>query len=245
MRSTSSFPKHPSNVDEKMSNTTALKTHPYNFQNSETDGFQFCVTMHITVPLALLRRHGETAKSIPRSDDDLSPAHGIWVPRVAVPYQFLEQGAAIASSIGYVPRDGGKFLPYLVSAREIIECPLPPNSSDISETLIRLKKIQSLPSGPTYFIDEKFQIAQGEDEIDYFQLVFMDEDRALTILLKELKSPNYIGLSLKHILELHTKGYNSISEILNAPDDVLLALDRVGKKKLEKIRRNRGEMHNT
>jgi len=47
---------------------------------------------------------------------------------------------------------------------------------------------------------------------------------------------------LKHVEDLHALGYGSILEMVQAPDDVLLSLKGIGKKRLEKIRTNAGRV---
>lgn len=186
------------------------------------NGFRLIVTMSPHVPLKLLKRHGETAKEIPPEDIGLSEGDAIWLPNLKNKYNFLSEGRTMWSRAGNIPIDGGKVLPYLIAAREIIEAPLLQPHDDISEALSRLEKIKALPGGPR----------------DYFPLFFIDDSKAVDLILSELGAPSYDGLSYDHILELHSKGLKSIAEILNAPDEVLLELNGIGKKRLEKIRFN-------
>jgi hypothetical protein len=202
------------------------------------NSFQLTVTMLPRVPLKLLRRHGEIQKSIPKDDANLSSGDAIWLPVLDEKFKVLSEGGTMWSPAGHIPTDGAEVLQYLIAARKIIEAPLPQPLNEISEALLRLGKIKSLPGGPRYGTDDKYRLVKSEEIQDYFPLFFGDENKALSLLLMALGAPNYNALSFDHILEMHEKGYNSISEILNSPDEVLLALKGVGKKKLGKIREN-------
>jgi len=208
-------------------------------ENSDVlEGFKLGATMLPKTPLAILKRHGECAKSIPESDKSLSPAHGIWLPQLASKFAFFSKGGSMWSPIGNVPEDGGDLLPYLIKVREIIEQPLSSPSKGVTEALTRVAKIKALPGGRAYKYDENYQLIENNDVIDYFPMVFVDDKRALDFILDEIGAPSRNGLTVKHILELHAKGYNSIVSMLEAPDDVLLSVSGIGKKKLEAIRKN-------
>jgi hypothetical protein len=202
------------------------------------NGFRLSVTMLPCVSLKLLRRHGEIAKSIPIEDANLSSGDALWLPMLDERFRFLSEGQTMWSPVGHIPTDGAEILQYLIAAREIIESPLPQPLSEISEALARLEKIKSLPGGPRYSTDDDYRTIKSNEIESYFPLFFGDDNKALSLLLMEFDAPSHDGLSYEHILELHAKGYNSIFEILNASDEVLLALKGVGEKKLDKIRAN-------
>jgi len=208
-------------------------------ENSDVlEGFKLSATMLPKTPLAILKRHGECAKSIPESDKSLSPAHVIWLSQLKSEYAALSSGGTMWSPVGHVPEDGGDLLPYLIKVREIIEQPLSSPSEDVTEALTRLAKIKALVGGRAYKYDENYQLIENNDVIDYFPMVFVDDKRALDLILDEIGAPSRHGLTVNHVLELHAKGCNSIMSMLEAPDDVLLSLSGVGKKKLEAIRKN-------
>jgi hypothetical protein len=125
---------------KKTEKESAPTPHPYNYQNNVTDGFKLCVTMQSNVPLSTLKRHGEKAEVIPKSDLNLSLAHAVWVPAAKKEFDFLDEGASMASAIGYVPKDGGALLDYLCKSRDIIEAKL-----ELSKDLFQsFKRIDAL-----------------------------------------------------------------------------------------------------
>jgi hypothetical protein len=85
-------------------------------------GWSLCVTMSRLTPLAWLLRHGEQAEN----PTEVPQEHGIWLPMSKT---FRELGidvdevppSGMSSEIGYIPSDGGDFLPFLVSYRKIVE----------------------------------------------------------------------------------------------------------------------------
>lgn len=99
------------------------KIEEFAIANSDViDGWSLCVTMDRRTPLAWLLRHGEQAKN----PTEVPQEHGIWVP---IPKTFRELGINIdemtsgtmSSEIGYILSDGGRFLPFLIAYREIVE----------------------------------------------------------------------------------------------------------------------------
>jgi len=205
------------------------------------EAFKLSVTMLPKVPLAILKRHGECVESIPASDQSLPPAHAVWLPQLKSEFAFLSAGRTIWSPIGKVPEDGGDILPYLIKVREILERPLPSLSEDMAEALNLLANIKVLAGGRAYEYDESFELIKNDDVIDYFPLVFTDDTHALDLILDEIGSPPHIGLTMNQLLELHAQGYNSTRSMLEAPDNILLSLKGIGKKKLETIRKNLSE----
>ena len=201
-------------------------------------GFKLSVSMLPSTPLKLLKRHGEIAELIPESDSNMSSSDAVWLQTLSEKYAILSEGRTTWSPAGHIPKDDTEVLEYLIAAREIIEAPLLKPLSIISEALSRLEVIKSLPSGPIYTNGDDYQIEKTKELVDYFPLFFENENKALSLVLMEFGEPSYDGLSYEHILELYSKGFNSITEILSAPDEILMSLNGVGKKKLEKIRAN-------
>jgi hypothetical protein len=86
------------------------------------DGWQLSVTMSLTTPLKWLLRHQEIAND----QSDVPQEFGIWLPKVKsfreLGYDIDEMPASTQSStIGYIPIDGGDFLPFLIEYRKIVE----------------------------------------------------------------------------------------------------------------------------
>ncbi len=226
--------------DNSSSSASSTKTSVQSLADNNKDiinGFRLSVTLSARVPLKLLKRHGEIAKAIPPEDADLPSGEAIWLPKLKDELSILEEGGTMWSPAGHIPVDGAEVLQYFIEVREIIEAPLLQPHDEISEALSRLEKIKALPGGPLYNMDDKYQTVKSA-ATDYFPLFFKKDDDTLNLILSELGAPSYDGLSYDHILELHSQGWKSIMEILNAPDEVLLELKGIGKKKLEKIRAN-------
>lgn len=208
--------------------------HPYDFQTKDTDGFRLCVTLQASIPLELLNRHCEEATKIPETDSSLTPSQGVWIPKLKEDYSFLDEGASMSSAIGYVPQDGGDLLKYLKAARRIIEHPLSPER-DLHECMGRIESIKELPMGHKYVTDQDFMLNEGA-LIDYFPLVFGNEEKLLRLILQENNLPELRVLSLQNILNLISKGYSSVRSVIDAEDNVLLELNGIGEKKLQQLR---------
>lgn len=195
-------------------------------------GYQFSATMSIRTPLNLLERHGEIASKI----EDVDGRYGIWLPKVSSKFDFLDQGASMASSIGQIPLDGGEFLPFLINVRKIIER-VTENTPDIVDSFNKCKDIRQLPHGHTYHQNDGF-LKKSDELVNYFDLIFKTEENLFSHVMHEVSNHDYKGLTIQHIIELSKAGFDSIESILNAPDDILLSLTGVGKKKLLMIRGN-------
>src|SRR5215207_5419322 len=82
-------------------------------------GYVFTATLDPWTPLNALRQHGAVVRSLPTVDQRTSARDGVWLPK---PKSFKELGLSglrelptqttMASAIGYVPEDGGSFLPF-------------------------------------------------------------------------------------------------------------------------------------
>jgi len=87
-------------------------------------GVRWSATMSPKTPLSSLLRHGEVFSGDPqRAPEYGSAADGIWVPEVDWDSVGLSppSAGAMVSAIGPIPSDGGAFLPFLISFREIVE----------------------------------------------------------------------------------------------------------------------------
>lgn len=83
-------------------------------------GLQFCATMQPWIPLRVLTRHGEIFNAPRGSPPKITRAmnEGIWVPYMhGSPFPL----GSMASSVGYIPADGGEFLIFLLAVRRIVE----------------------------------------------------------------------------------------------------------------------------
>lgn len=74
---------------------------------------------------------------------------------------------------------------------------------------------------------------------DYLQKLFENsQNKLLEFVLQEFGVPSHKGLKIDHLKQLSDIGYSSLSEMLEAPDDVLLSLKGIGPSKLKTIREN-------
>jgi hypothetical protein len=168
----------------------------------------------------------------------------VWLPEVADDFAFLERGATMSSDVGYIPTDGGDFLLFLIEVRKIVEAPRDPSLCEIDDAHARAAALQRIPCGYGYSQDAEYNLVKNSRESGrktYYEILSRAEPEwAFEFVLNELASCSHSGLTVSHIEDLRRQGYGSIVEMIEAPDDVLLALKGIGKKRLEKIRKNRG-----
>ncbi|MFT5420316.1 MAG: hypothetical protein ACI9D5_001060 [Candidatus Endobugula sp.] len=195
-------------------------------------GYKLSVTMNLGTPLNLLKRHNEIANNATGID----ASHGIWTHQLDSHFDFLDQGASMASAIGSTPLNGGDFLPYLIGVREIIEKENK-DVPDIIDAFDKCKKVRQLPHGHTYNLIDGF-IKESDGLVDYFDILFQTEEKLFEHIIVDISKHEYKGLTVQHIIALNEQGFNSIESILNAPDKVLLSLKGIGNKKLATIRKN-------
>lgn len=88
--------------------------------NELVGGYVFCATMQLRTPLRVLRRHGELHRDLsappPRIADE--PWEGTWIP--LLPQQDTLFGQ-MASEVGPIPVDGGRYLKFLLAVRSVVE----------------------------------------------------------------------------------------------------------------------------
>lgn len=204
---------------DKQATAHNSERHPYAFEDKLVEGYKLCVTMQIQVPLAILKRHGEIVQSIPESDMDFSPEHAVWIPKVKSEFDFLDEGAAMASMIGYVPENGGKLLQYLIKSKEIIERDFKSPESDLVEAQERIVEIRNLPMGSLYEHNQDGALIEEGDPIDYFPRVYGSENRVYEMMFIDFESEIHCKLTSKKVSELISSGYKSIASILQHQDE--------------------------
>lgn len=189
-------------------------------------GYELCVAMQVTLPKRLLQRHGEIAEH-PLNDESQSyGGKAIWLPIVDPQFDLASDvKGRLASPMGPIDDDGGKLLPYLIRAREIIEAPFPNEVREIDECLRRVERLRRLSANDPNTSDE-----------EYFRRNFGDDENALLIVIDGAGIRRPRSLLAKHIIEAHTKGFRTISSILSATDEQLLSIKGIGKARLKKIR---------
>jgi hypothetical protein len=89
-------------------------------------GWEMSVTMQLRTPLKWLQRHREFHAGTDCPKEQLPPEHACWVP-VTKTWRELDIDEdemppfTMASQVGYMPADGGDFLPFLMEYRMIVE----------------------------------------------------------------------------------------------------------------------------
>ena len=190
------------------------------------DGYELFVAMQITLPKRLLQRHGEIAEFPLDDESQCFGGKAIWLPLVKPECDLASDIISpMSSPMGPIETDGGKLLPYLIAAREIIEAPIPNVNDEIGECLQRVERIKSLSAGDPYVSDK-----------EYFVKNLGNEKKALLIVIDGAGIYRPRSLLAQHIIEAHEKGYRSINEILSASDDELLSIKGIGEARLKKIR---------
>src|SRR5690606_20893346 len=167
-------------------------------------GYEYSATLQLRTPLFVLKNHGRTVPATPEGPPRISDEmwHGIWIPALTDEFKFLDEGSTAASEIGYVPADGGDYLPFLVAVRTITENP----KSTIDEKKKALKSLinGSGPSGTPY---SKFMTGKA--------LV----DRALPSVINLIPATKTVRNALL------SAGYDTLGKVQSASDKELLALN--------------------
>ena len=209
--------------------------------NTETLSLQFFYKLQAKLdpktPLSILNRHGEEREGLPSEES----AYFTWrEPRDS--FTLSSETETISSMVGPLPADGGSFMDFLKRFREIVERPIQNKETELVEIARRADEIEILSPDYGYRVKddgtlEEIPISEGTP--DYLDILSDgDNDWLYSFLLDEISGLERKGLSVSHIKAMCDQGYQSLSSILQAPDEVLLKLPRVGKKTLEKIRSN-------
>ena len=206
-------------------------------------GYRFSATLAPETPLKYLRRHGQISRTIPTGESMLESPLYCWTAELDAEFDFLDHGATISSSVGYVPIDGGDFLPFLIRFREIIEAPRHPDLGEFDDAFSRVAAIRQIKAGYGYASDSEFNLkplSKSAGKVDYHETLSQRDPEWLPMfILRELSGCQFKGLTLKHVQTLDAAGYGSLQQVLEAPDQVLLELPGIGPKRLATIRANR------
>ena len=193
----------------------------------DTHQYKFSATLAPNTPLRYLRRHGELSSVIPDQEQAMDNQFYVWTPVSTEKYAFLSEGRTISSSVGSIDPDGGDFLPFLIELRTIIEQETP-NESDYLIAFEKSKSILDLGNSSLISAD------------DYIKALFhSSHDRLMSFILREQGSPSFNGLQIQHLAHLSSIGYSTITDMINAPDSVLLDLEGIGPSRLKKIQQNK------
>ncbi|MDQ2701741.1 MAG: helix-hairpin-helix domain-containing protein [Pseudomonadota bacterium] len=177
-------------------------------------GWRFCATMQMRTPLAILRQHNRLVPASPDGPPQLTTEmwQGIWLPDLGSEWNFLDEGASMASEIGPVPSDGGDYLPFLIAVRTISE-----GSGTIAEMDAALRALTK-ERGPRGTPNSKF----------YSGRALVDRVLPRTIHLLPVPAPVRENLL--------AAGYKTLAKVQAATDDTLLAIKGLGPKGLANIR---------
>lgn len=177
-------------------------------------GWRFCATMQMRTPLAILRQHNRLVPASPEGPPQLTSEmwQGIWVPDLGSDWDFLGEGASMASEVGPIPADGGDYLPFLIAVRTIAE-----GSATIAEKAAGMRALakECGPGGTPYskFLGERALIEQ-----------------VLPRVIHLLPIPNPVRESLL------AAGYKTLAKVQAASDEALLGIKGLGPKSLVNIR---------
>lgn len=177
-------------------------------------GMEFSATLELRTPLSVLKKHGAI-----HEDSDTPPPQyaaeewqGGWAPKGDPKFDFLRGGTAMSSIVGPIPYDGGDFMPFLISVREVVEVDAP-----VEERRKNLHELLDRTKWPYYVT----ALGGADKIIDHFFPSF-------------LKSIG--GLTQAAIEQLNQAGMNTAAALVEASDETLLQIKGVGPAKLKGIR---------
>lgn len=173
-------------------------------------GMQFFATLHLSTPLDVLMRHGESFSGPPsRTPKYGTMADGIWVPKLRSSNNAFDYPHA--SDIG--PVSPSYYLPFLLEFRRIVESSVPHQQI--------LTQLRELPSHSDHFRDIWKRLSStvyGFPESFFY--------RQFTVLP---------GVGRKLAKDLYEAGYKSVGEITASSVEDLIKVRGLGKATAEKI----------
>ncbi len=194
-------------------------------------GWEFCATLQLRTPLAVLEHHGELIEGAEAVLPTYGPGWaGIWTPKTK---SWAELGAEVglalpefppgqmASQIGLVPEDGGAFLTFLKAYRRIVE-----RAVSVEE---KEREVQALARRPEY---SEIAAKLGPSLLDECF------DPAEEAAIERLEGAFKIGYVVA--ANLYEAGLADAVSVASASDATLRAVQGVGPKTLSKIRRATG-----
>jgi hypothetical protein len=177
-------------------------------------GWRFCATLQMRTPLAILREHDRLVPATRDGPPQLTSEmwQGIWLPDTGPEWDFLNEGATMASEVGAIPRDGGDYLPFLTSVRSISESGA---SLAEKETALRALAKERGPHGTPF---SKFKSESA----------LVDQVLPRVIHLLPLPKPVREGLL--------DAGYTTLASVQAAPEHALLKVKGLGPKSVASVR---------
>ena len=176
-------------------------------------GVEFTAILHLDTPLAVLDRHGEFVTDVSLIPTDIDGRFGTWVPVVdwdAIGIARPPEGR-MATPVGPVHTDGGTWLQFLKSFRRVVE------AGGSTPEMVRAVHglLDATPDG------EVFREKLGADFVEEF---FAER-------LTEIE-----GIGQKTARSLFDAGFYTVSDLQNARDADLLAVEGVGRSAVARIR---------
>lgn len=179
-------------------------------------GLMFSATLQVRTPLRVLQRHEETFSG-PGAPPQIADQdwQGIWLPKVdwGELGDLLAQGRTMSSDVGYIPSDGGDYLPFLLALRRIVE-----RRDPAIQRRAELEQVLQEPKW-AHFVE---RLGGSARVIDQFFPRFVS---------------TLPGLQQATVDELIRAGLTTAASIAGATDHQLLALKGIGQAKLQKIRK--------
>jgi len=181
------------------------------------EGLQFCATLHLRTPLAILRHHGELFAGPPSAAPKYgNSADGIWNyktkswAQVGINMTELPESQH-ATDIG--PMKASEYLPFLLDFREIVESNEPHT--------VKLARLEGLSQKAGLFsaIWGRLQSTYDDFPNSFFYVEFT-------------KLP---GVGRKMAKKLYDSGFCSVTEIVNSTKERLMSIPGMGMATAEKI----------
>jgi len=177
-------------------------------------GWRFCATLQMRTPLAILREHDRLVPATRDGPPQLTSEmwQGIWLPDTGPEWDFLNEGATMASEVGAIPRDGGDYLPFLIAVRTISEGEATVAGKEVA---LRALAKERGPHGTPYskFMSETALV-----------------DKVLPRVIHLLPIPKPVRESLLDV------GYKTLGSVQAAPGEALLKVKGLGPKSLANVR---------
>ena len=171
-------------------NSGSRNIHQFAEENRDVAaGYRLSATMSPATPLGCLERHGEIRPTISAVEQTLQSPYFIWLPETADEFDFLDRGASMSSSVGYLPADGGDFLPYLIEIRKIIEAPRDHSLTELADAFDRATRISKIEAAYGYAQDSDYNFIKKKKNSNpgsYYDILSTGDSRwALGFVLRE------------------------------------------------------------
>ena len=176
-------------------------------------GWEFCATLQLRTPLAVLKQHGRRVPLVPEGPPLVSTEmwQGIWTYDLGDEFS-ISDARSMASEVGSIHANGGDYLPFLIAFRTITE-----GSASVTDKEAGIRDLlkQLGPGGTPYA--EYHKAKELIDEV---------LPRSISLLPVSRPVRNKIVAA----------GLTTLAKVEAASDKALLAIDGLGPKSLAGIR---------